>query len=66
MTVPYQMPEKRKLTDAELIEHLRSECKRVKIQRNQYEEKLTVANRKINTLEVELKMYKNYINQRKP
>lgn len=50
------------LSKDELIEYLKFECRRVKIQRNQYEEKLTLANRKINKLESEVKGYVNYIN----
>lgn len=42
--------------DSEMVGILLKECRRVKLQRNQYEEDLRLANREINRLRVELKM----------
>lgn len=42
--------------DNEMVGILLKECRRVKLQRNQYEEDLRLANREINRLRVELKI----------
>lgn len=61
---PYFKPDKSKMTDAELIEELKQELRRVKMQRNDYEQKLLMANRELNRVSTELKLLENYINRR--
>lgn len=58
------IPNERELTDAQLIEKLKNECKRIKMQRNLYEENLRRAHKEINRLSVELKLLENHINKK--
>lgn len=53
------------LSKDDLVTYLKLECRRVKIQRNQYEQKLMLANRRINKLEAENKGMENFINKTK-
>lgn len=59
-------PRKKGLSDNELIEVLKEECKRVKIQRNEYEQRLLKSERELNRVSAELKLLENYINRTKP
>lgn len=52
-------------TQEELIEWMRGEIKRVKIQRNEYEQELAKANKRINQLSSEVSAYEVYINRTK-
>ena len=64
--VPIFLPEKKKNpSDKELIEYLKEECRRVKIQRNEYEQKLMTTTRELNRVQSELKLLENYINRSK-
>lgn len=51
------------MSDKDLIVKLKNECRRVKLQRNGYEEKLRLANREIIRLSAELKLLEKYINK---
>jgi len=52
-------------SDAQLIEWLKQEVRRVKIQRNEYEQRLTAATKELVKVSAELKALEKYIN-RKP
>ena len=49
------------MSDKKLIEELKQECRRVKIQRNNLEQELIMANRKRRKLEAEIIDIKNSI-----
>lgn len=56
---------KKEPTDKELIAILKNEVRRVKIQRNAYEQELFSVNKKLNKVQSELTLLENYINRTK-
>lgn len=59
MGIPHQEPYSNRRN---VIDYLTSECRRVKIQRNEYEKELMCANREINRLRSELELVRKNIN----
>jgi hypothetical protein len=55
--------DKKTLSDKELVEVLKEECRRIKIQRNDYEQLLLHANRKISFLKYENENLTAYIDR---
>ena len=53
------------MSDKELIEHLKAEVRRVKEQRNQYEQELLKVNREVNRLRTDLTLLENYVNRKR-
>jgi len=66
MELKFQPPKKKNPTDKELIEELKEECRRVKIQRNEYEQKVFSLQKELNKAQSELKLLETYINRPKP
>lgn len=60
----YSEPLPKNPTPEQRIKWLEKEVKRVKIQRNEYEQDLMKANRELNRVRAELALLENYVNRK--